>query len=166
MARGRSTNLSCWKRGFGPVGCQWRTLSLYQFDDAPGQGLLQPASKRWENFKGFKTFYLKCEAISTLQASAGHARESIVEDKESKQLVSLSALKIQEAPKTLVQRYDLTLCIYYLVLGSKLPQKSATYCLRLLVNILSRRFCGGVDFLKLIDKYFLLWGSWLPKTNW
>ena len=35
------------------------------------------------------------------------------------------------------------------------PTKSSTCCLLLLIKILSRRLCGGVDFLKLIDKYIV-----------
>ena len=33
------------------------------------------------------------------------------------------------------------------------PTKSLSYCFLLLIRISSGRFCGGVDFLKLIDKH-------------
>ena len=35
------------------------------------------------------------------------------------------------------------------------PTKSSTQCFLLLLQVLSRRFWGGVDFLKLIDKYIV-----------
>ena len=41
--------------------------------------------------------------------------------------------------------------IYQSVLEGRLSQKSSTYCLLLLIEILSTRFCGGVDFLKPIN---------------
>jgi len=47
-----------------------------------------------------------------------------------------------------------------MVLESQLPHKRSTYCFLLLIKILSWRFCGGVDFLKLIDKYIIC-----SKTN-
>ena len=47
------------------------------------------------------------------------------------------------------------------------PETSSTCCILLLINIMTWRSCGGVDFLKLIDKYIVsdkiraawVWGS-------
>ena len=38
---------------------------------------------------------------------------------------------------------------------SIISRRSSTYCLLLLIKILSRRFYGGVDFLKLINRYIV-----------
>ena len=42
-----------------------------------------------------------------------------------------------------------------MVLESQLPHKSSFFCLLLLSKTLSWRFCGGVDFLKPINKYIV-----------
>ena len=52
------------------------------------------------------------------------------------------------------QQIYLTECIYWLVLVNFLT-KSSTYCLLLQIKILSLRFCGGLDFLKLITEYIV-----------
>ena len=52
-----------------------------------------------------------------------------------------------------ITHFDLTECIYQLVAESQIPHKIITNCLLLLIEILSWRFCGGVDFPKLIHQY-------------
>ena len=45
--------------------------------------------------------------------------------------------------------------MYLLISFRKPPTKSSTYCFLLQIKMLSWRFCGGVDFLKLINKYIV-----------
>ena len=66
-------------------------------------------------------------------------------------------------------RCHLTKCVYHLVLESPLPHKSSTYCLLWLIKMLSRRSCGGVDFLKPVNKYIVsdkLCPTGLRKPGW
>ena len=38
---------------------------------------------------------------------------------------------------------------------SQLPQNSSSRCLQFFIEMLSRRFCGKVDYLKLIYEYIM-----------
>ena len=53
------------------------------------------------------------------------------------------------------QRTYLTECVYLLVLESQLPHKIVHICGLLLMEVPSRRFCGGVDFLDLSNKHIV-----------
>ena len=58
-------------------------------------------------------------------------------------------------PSTGVRGFHLTECIHQLILESHPPLQIVKLCLLLLVRASGWRFCGGVHFLKLIDKYIV-----------
>ena len=58
-------------------------------------------------------------------------------------------------PPLRCSRSYLTEHIYQLILERQLPHNNVSLLLPLLIETLSRRFCGGVDFLKLINKHIV-----------